>query len=418
MPEIAGFRGIRYQPAVVGDLDLIITPPYDVITPEERAALAAGSPHNLVHLILPEDAGVVDKYTAARQALDAWQASGVLARDEAESYYLFQQNFTDLAGQSRTRRGFFAVVRLPEAGERNILGHERTFAKPVEDRLRLTEATAANLEPVFSLYTDPEGYLEGFLNQMHQKPAEAVAHTMDGVEQFCWRVEADPLVADFLRDQTLYIADGHHRFQTACTYRDARRREEGTTAPLPYDYVLMGLVAFEDPGLEVYAAHRLVPFPPGFDLAEFLVALEPWFVVEPVTGDLLAAVNHAPAACAIGMAVHGAGDYLLSLRDIDRVDFLGDDHGASWRDLDVAVLHRGIIECTLRIPEGAQFAYEKDVQKALAAAHKGDAGFAFLLRPTRKDQIRACAEAGEAMPQKSTYFFPKLGSGLVMNSLQ
>jgi uncharacterized protein (DUF1015 family) len=418
MPEIGGFRGVRYQPAQAGDLDQIITPPYDVITPAERAALAARSPHNLVHLILPEDQPGLDRYTSARQALESWQASGVLARDPEESYYLFQQTFTDLAGATRVRRGFFAVVRLPEAGERTILGHERTFAKPVEDRLRLTEATAANLEPVFSLYADPDGYLSGFLDQMHHQPGEALAHTIDGVDQVCWRVEADPLVADFLRDQTLYIADGHHRFQTACTYRDARRRVDGFTTPQPYDYVMMGLVAFEDPGLEVYAAHRLVPFPPGFDLAEFFVGLEPWFEVAPVTGDLLAAVNAAPAACAIGMAVHGAGDFLLSLRDIDRVDFLGDDHGASWRDLDVAVLHRGIIECTLRIPEGAQFGYEKDVHTALAAAHKGDVGFAFVLRPTRKDQIRACAEAGEAMPQKSTYFFPKLASGLVMNLLR
>jgi uncharacterized protein (DUF1015 family) len=180
----------------------------------------------------------------------------------------------------------------------------------------------------------------------------------------------------------------------------------------------MGLVAFEDPGLEVYAAHRLVPFPQGFDLAEFMAQLEPWFTVEPVGNDAAERLAAAPGACAMVMAVHGAGDYLLQLRGhIDRVDFLGDDRGAAWRDLDVAVLHRGIIECTLRIPEGTQFAYEKDFDTALAAAHRGDYGFAFLLRPTRKEQIRACAEAREPMPQKSTYFFPKLGSGLVMYPL-
>lgn len=416
MPEIRGFRGVRYAPAVAGDYDTLLTPPYDVISPEERARLAALSPHNLVHLILPEDADGLDRYAAARRTYDAWRDSGVLARDGEESIYLFRQAFTDLHGRQRVRRGFFAAVRLPEADEETILGHERTFDKPVEDRLRLTAAVGANLEPVFGLYSDPDGRLAPLLDTMAARPPDILGHTLDGVEQACWRAPFDPGAARMLADQTLYIADGHHRFQTARTHRDAVRKANGG-APGPHDFVLMGLVAFEDPGLEIYAAHRLVPFPQGFDLAELLGQLEPWFTIEPVSRDLAARLEAAPAECALGMAIHGAGDYLLQLRDIDRVDFLGDDRGAAWRDLDVAVLHRGIIECTLRIPEGAEFVYEKDFDKALAAAHRGDAGFAFLLRPTRKDQIRACAEAREPMPQKSTYFFPKLGSGLVIHPL-
>ncbi len=229
----------------------------------------------------------------------------------------------------------------------------------------------------------------------------------------------DPRVGEFLRDKTLYIADGHHRFQTARTYRDRMRAANPGAGPQPYDFVMMGFVAFEDPGLKIYPPHRVLAAPDGFDAARFLQALEAWFEVAPLRAEdaLPERVEAAPEGCVIGLALP-EGAYLLTLRDIDRAAFLGSDRAPAWRELDVAVLHRGVIERILGLPADAQFSYEKNARAAVEAVAGGEAGLAFLLRATRAEQIRACAEAGEPMPQKSTYFFPKLPSGGVLYRLK
>lgn len=415
MLEVKGFRGFRYNPDCIPNMDQVITPPYDVITPEERAALAAGSPYNLVHLILPEEAEGRNKYENAAHALESWIATGAMKQDPTAGLYLLRQHFTDLEGNQQTRRAFFGVIRLPEADENYVLGHERTFAKPVEDRLRLTEATEANLGAVFGLYADPEGTLEPLLARMDDRAPDMTAHTIDKVTQELWRVEGDEAVRGFFKDQTIYIADGHHRFQTACAWRDALR-EKGDLAPdHPANFALMGFVAFSDAGLKIYPPHRVVEAPTGFDADAFLNALSAWFTVTP-SDDMPAAVKASGELGTMGLALPGKGDYVLSFTG-DRVAFLGDDRGPSWRDLDVALLHRGIIERLMGIPEGTVFEYEKSVAGAMKAAREGGK-LAFILQPTRADQICACADAKEPMPQKSTYFFPKLPSGAVIHRLR
>ena len=416
MLEVRGFRGIRYQTATVPNLDHVITPPYDVITSEERASLAARSPYNMVHVLLPEAVGQKNKYESAAAHLEDWLAQDAMKQDDAPGIYLLKQHFTDLDGNPQVRKAFFAAIRLPEAGENYVLGHERTFAKPVEDRLRLTAATEANLGAVFGLYADPDGTLAPLLNLMEQRPAEGTAHTIDGVTQEFWRVEDDGPVRAFFKDQTIYIADGHHRFQTACAYRDALR-EEGTLDPEhPANFALMGFVAFDDPGLKIYPPHRVVPQPEGFDADAFLRELGHWFSVTPVASNLPGAVKAATKLGTLGVAIPSKGDFLLELT-ADRADFLGDDRGPSWRDLDVAVLHRGIIERVLGIPEGTVFTYEKSAAGAMKASHE-DGKLSFILQPTPAEQICACADAKEPMPQKSTYFFPKLCSGAVIHRLR
>lgn len=445
MLEIRGFRGYTFDTGKVGSQDNVITPPYDVISPEEREQLAALSPYNLVHLILPQDQEDKSRYQAAADAIEGWIAGGVLAQDTEPSFYLLRQHFVDLHGVAQVRRAFFAITRIPEADDKSILGHERTFDKPVEDRLQLTRYTKANLGAVFALYSDPDRALAAFLGQMEQRPADATANTIDGVRQEFWRVPYDENAAAFFRDKTLYIADGHHRFKTACIYRDEVRAAQGgmpacvSDETAPHEYVLMGFVALEDPGLKIYPPHRLLSMPPNFDAAAFLEALTSWFEVEQVAGDLPGRVEQAaktagkstqaawgapaPAEdnaahpCVIGLAIHGHGDYLLTLRDIDRTRLLGDDRGPAWRDLDVAVLHRGIIERILGVAEGTQFVYEKNAARAMESVRCGDAGIGFILQPTRPSQICACAEAREPMPQKSTYFFPKLPSGGIIHRL-
>ncbi|MBP8128490.1 MAG: DUF1015 domain-containing protein [Candidatus Hydrogenedentes bacterium] len=419
MPEIRPFCGLRFNATRTGALDRVVTPPYDVISPEERRELAR-SPYSMVHLILPQGGEGRTPYEAAAARLAAWIETGVLERDGAPLYYLLEQSFRDPAGRERARRGFFAVTRLPEAGDRCILGHERTFPKPVEDRLALTRATCANLGPVFALYSDPEGVLAKFLDQMSTRPPDMTARTFEGTLNRVWRVAPDPAVAAFLKDKTLYIADGHHRFETARLYRDEMRAAGHTAAggDTPCEFVLMGCVALEDAGLSVFPTHRVIARRDGFDAKVLLRALEPWFDSESVdVAALPERLASDPAACAIGMVSRDRAVALLRLRDIDRTALLGHDRGPAWRDLDVAVLHRGILERSLGLPPETEYGYEKEAAAAIRAVQEGRAEVAFLLRATRHDQIRACAEAGEAMPQKSTYFFPKLPSGAVIHRL-
>lgn len=415
MVDVRGFRGVRFVPEKTGSPDHVLTPPYDVISPEQRARLAAEGRYNMVHLMLPEARGTLDKYESAADYFDAWLAEGALVQDAEPSFYLVRQKFRGIEGVDYTRRGFFATVRLPEEGEQIVLGHERTFPKPVEDRLKLMEAVHANLEPVFGLYKDPSHALTPFLDQMDVRPADLTAKTMEGVHVELWRVAAAGAVSEFFEDQILYIADGHHRFRTAGLYRDAQREKNPKKGSPPYDYVMMGLVPMDDPGLKIYPTHRLMATPEGFEPAAFLRALKKWFDVEKEDGDLALTVKRKRARNALGVAIHGYGNYVLTLKDVDRIEVLGDDHGPAWRDLDVAVLHRGILEQVLGIPEGTVLTYDHDAKSTMEAVQKGDAGLAFILRSTRPDQVCACADSREAMPQKSTYFFPKLPSGGVMH---
>ncbi len=418
MLQVRGFRGHRFDPAVVGTLDHVVTPPYDVITPEERAILAARSPFNMTHVILPQPEAGRSQYENAGHIFEEWIARQALRQDPEDSFYLLEQVFTGLEGLERVRRGFFAVAKLPESGENLVLGHERTFDKPFEDRLRVTEATRTNLGAVFVLYDDQEGALTPFLNQMDARDPDAVARTIDGVTQRLWQAPHHDEIPAFFKNKKLYIADGHHRFRTACVYRDMMREKERPDGLRPYDFVLMGFVPFEDPGLAIYPPHRVMPFPAGFDAGGFLDALKQWFSVMPAEGDVAEQVKHEDASCAIGLAVHGRGRFILRLRDdVRREDLLGAERGPAWRQLDVAVLHGGIIERLLGIQEQVQLSYERDAAKAMDDVESGEKGLAFLLRATRPEQVRDCAEAGEPMPQKSTYFFPKLPTGMVMNRL-
>jgi len=416
MAEVCGFRGFRYNEDRFGDFSSVVTPPFDVISPEERTELYGRSPYNYARLILPDEREGMTKYDASATDLEAWIEQDIIRRDAEDSFYLLEQRFRSLDGTECVRRGFFGVTRIPEPGEDIVLGHERTFEWKVTDRLALTGATKANLGAVFVLYDDPNHELGGFLAQMDARPEDMGAQTIDGVQQRVWRVPADPAVTGFFADRKLYIADGHHRYRTAHTYRDRMRLHEQPDGARPYDYVLMGFVSLADPGLFVYPAHRVLDEPPGFNEADFLKRLEPWFTIEKAGEDLPQQVR-SETGCAIGVVLRGGSRYLLRLRDLDRVDLLGDTHGAAWRDLDVSVLHGGILERILDLHADSEFVYEKDMAAAVRSVLDGEKGMAFLLRNMDPSQVCACAEAHESMPQKATYFFPKLPSGAVLHRL-
>ncbi len=413
MADVKGFRGYRFNAEVVGSLDLTVTPPYDVINPEQRLRLADQSPYNMVHVILPKEGDGVDQYTAAGNHLRRWLADRAMTQDDADSMYLIEQRFALKDGCPRLRRGFYAVTRIPEPGESIVLGHERTFAGPVEDRLKLMQATQANFGAIFVLYADPAHTLAGFYAQAAARPPDNTFTTMDGAETRVWKVPGSPEVTAFFADKRLYIADGHHRFKTACFYRDQMREQHGTQGVHGYDYVLMGFVPFDDPGLVICPPHRVVTASAGLTEAALLEALSQWFTVAPVNGPLAEAVEQGEG-CRLGLKTTSGAQFLLTLKPGDRREFLGDDHSEAWRNLDVAVLHRGVLARVMNLPEGAEHLYEHDAERALAAAGPDTGKLAFLLPPMHPDQVRACAEAGDPMPQKATYFFPKLPTGAVI----
>lgn len=417
MPEIRGFRALRYAANKVDSYSDVITPPFDVIGEDEQARLRERSPYNYVHLILPKAVEDGSPYEAAAALLRQWQEEGVLVRENVDAVYVLKQQFKDMSGEQHERTAFFAAIRIPESNEKYVLGHERTFQHKITDRLALTSAVQANTGAVFSLYDDADGAINTFLQGATQGEPDMEATTFEGVLQRVWVVPADKAPLAAFADKTLYIADGHHRFATACAYRDQMRKENPGATDQPWDYLLMGLVAFEDPGLMVYAAHRGVDLPEGLDEAALLEKVSDRFEIEAFAGDIPEAIRHAEA-CVVGLVLKTGASYLLRLKDgIDRAQWFGEDHGPAWRALDVAVLHRGILENELAIPVGTEFVYEPDAHKALALATEGKKDAVFFTRPATVQQIRACADAGEYMPQKATYLFPKLCSGAVINPL-
>ncbi len=418
MVEIRGFRGLRFNEGVTGALDNVVTPPYDVIDKDERFRLGESCAYNMTHLILPENKVGMNAYETAALLFRQWIDTGALFLDDNPYIYLLRQKFTGPDGLFFERKAFFALMKLPEQGEHYILGHERTFDKPVEDRLALLGAVQANLEPIFVMYSDPGNNIADMLFAvLHTEEPVLRAHTSDNVTQELWRTACpDYLVKHFI-SQTLYIADGHHRFKTACAWRDRCRSECTNSMPLqPYDYIMAGFVSFEEPGLKIYAAHRVVPESCSVDFDTALSAIKACFdcllICEADIEKRLA--EGGSANCLFVMHTKAKGTWLLKLKEEHRQFLVGDDRSPAWQALDVAVLHRGVLNKLLVIPDTVDLVYEKDAHKAVSLVNEGMASVAFLLRPTRPEQVRDCAEAFEPMPQKSTYFFPKLPSGTVI----
>jgi uncharacterized protein (DUF1015 family) len=424
MADIAGFRGVLYDSARV-EASKVLAPPYDVIDPTERQRLADLDPHNCVRVILPEGEGEGDqRYTNAAQFLKAWIAEGVLRRDPRPAIYRYNQVFThdDLGAEPVTRRGFIAAVRLHRFDERVILPHERTLKGPKIDRLKLFKATQSHPSQIFTLYSDPQGEADAALAAAESQQPVIDGLTEDGTRHIVWRVD-DPQViarvAQIMAGRHLYIADGHHRYETMLAYRDYRREQGDSSA----DFGTLFLANMDDPGLIVLPTHRLVHSLPSFSLDDLRRRAAESFAVTTVTGAAVSAnrvrallAEHGQRAASLALVVPGNDDVTL-------LTYKGAASGASAvEQLDVALLHTLIFEQILGIDRAAQEAktnleYIKDTGKALAAIADGQGQACFLMNPTPVAQVRAVSDAGECMPQKSTFFYPKIASGVVWRVL-
>ncbi len=441
MPEIRPFRALRYDPEVVGDPGRVVAPPYDVISADLRATLAARSPWNVVHIDLPvaepADPDPDDRYRRAARLYAQWRTDGTLRKDPRPGLYVYEQTYA-VPGTPvvRTQRGFLGRLRLEPFGPgAGVLPHERTLSAPKEDRHKLMRATGANLSPVVGLYADPSGRSAAILARVAATPAALDITDDDGVRQRLW-VVADtgagaPVVEELaaLAGATpVTIADGHHRYETALRYRDERRVTPAAEADPAFDFVLMLLLESTAEPLTVLATHRLVRGLGDAGSAGLVAAAGSLFDIEPMDDGAALAAAFAPAAFApggggrIGFWTRSGGAILRARRD-DLEPYLPHG-GAALRRLDVTLLHVALERlCRIdaaAVASGERIAYTKSSAEAIDAVSRriGGADAAFLLDPVPVADIIALAADGDVMPQKSTYFYPKALTGLVLNPLE
>jgi uncharacterized protein (DUF1015 family) len=361
------FRALRYDPGTVGPLDAVVSPPHDVVTPDRREALVTASPYNAVRLLNPESPA------EAARLIGAWQDEGVLVRETEPAVWILEETFPGLDGGTRTRRGLVARVELLPYSNGQVLPHERTFERQKDARLELLRAVRMKLSPVFLVH-------EGASPAIPERAPDMEA-TLDGVTSRVWRIAGDDAIAEALGRVAgrLLIADGHHRYETALAYH----QEQGTEET---GYVLATLVSRDDDGLEILPTHRLVSGePPELDGSFRLTDIEP--SAEAGTAALAGLDRDHPA-------------FVLLRRDSAQ---LAESEGA---ELDTAVIDRLPLE---------DVRYTPSAVAAEEAVRGGRADAAFLVRAPTLDQVTAVARAGELLPEKTTYFFPKLTSGLVFS---
>jgi uncharacterized protein (DUF1015 family) len=416
MADVQPLRALRYDPAAVGSLDDVIAPPYDVIDDEQRAVLAARSPYSVVEIDLPPS------YEQAAETMGAWRERGVLVHEEEPAIWVLRQDYTAPDGAEQTRTGFFARVRVENYGAGRIRPHERTHPGPKEDRLRLTRATRANLSPIFTLFPDRDDAAGRAMERMTAEEPFAAATEPEGTVNRLWRSTDADVIAELqtaLADAELLIADGHHRYETARLYAD----EVGGEGD--HRYVLMLLCSLSDPGLLIFPTHRLLG---GLkdDTAKQLAIRDA--LLSDFDLEELGATSQLEPSDEGGRVAFGYMDsffrkpYRVTLKDQSIADRALDGMPPPYRRLDTAVLEALILRGALGMSEDdishlRGLRYSNRLSDAIKEVESGAADAAFFLRATPVEQVREVAAAGEAMPPKSTYFFPKVPTGLVFNLL-
>ena len=428
MAKIVPFCGLRYNAQKVGDIGAVIAPPYDVIKTEEQIALENSHPNNIVRLILnrpnENDTETDNPYARSAALLSNWRAEGVLIRDASPCYYLYAQTFTTPDGTTYTRRALIALGRLEAFGTGVVFPHEKTLAAPKADRLNLMRACHANLSPIFVLYPDPEGGIQEAVSRftLTNSPIVDTAERFGSTHQL-WRIDRFELnreIQGLFSTKSLVIADGHHRYETALAFRDEIRAQSAQwTGEEGYNYVMMNLVQMESPGLAILAIHRQLGGLCPDTLSDAMRQLPKSFDVTTYknVNDLLVNLQgHAGKRPAFGL-YFGGEDYHLLVPRIDE-----NTVRSVYDSLDVTLLHTRVIQplfgIDTTIPEHQkQVSYTVHPDEAVAYVNAGAGRAALLMNPTPVSDVREVAMGGETMPQKSTYFYPKMATGLVLNLL-
>ena len=424
--EVTSFQGIRYNKNVVSDLAQVVCPPYDVITSEQQKSYYEESSYNAIRLEFPAASQemTVDRYQRAATTFRQWLKQGILQLDSEASFYLHDHHF-EYPGEKKTRRGLIARVKLEPWGS-GIYPHEETFPKAKGDRLQLMRACRATFSPLLSLYHDSRQKIapilsgitqENPLMSLHLKrtsfPDSNEAHTLWAITE----PEIKRELSQLLSTQPLYIADGHHRYETALTYQQERTQEQSATGKEAFNYVMLELVDFSDPGLVVLPLHRLVRGIAPSILRELGDKLKNFFVPEFVP--LKAGDCQLPTDSCLGILGLQPGSLVLlrMRRDISLEAVMPGNRSRAYREFDVSILNHIILEKIMGITPKEEIAYTVDVKEAHQRINEAEYQLAFLLNPPQPEMVKAIADAQDRMPAKSTYFYPKLPAGLVINPL-
>jgi uncharacterized protein (DUF1015 family) len=426
MAEIRAFRAFRYDLGRVGELSAVVAPPYDVVDAALQQKLYDKSPFNAIRLELtkdePGDTETENKYTRAARTLKSWIADDALRQDTARALYIYEQEF-EAEGKTYIRRGFFARVRLEPFETGQIFAHEQTMSGPKADRLKLYRATGFNLSPVFGFYPDPDGEVNRVLEPFTRKnpPLEATDHL--GVKNRLWVVtdtQAISAIMGLMGPKPVFIADGHHRYETGLKYRD----EQGLLDPdSPANFTLMMLVGMSDPGLIILPTHRLISGLGAVSTKQVQEMLGNHFDIVESFPDATSCWEHIEmdgSQSILGFGTTADGKWFAAkLRDTAAMDALAPNQSADWRGLGVSILHKLVLEKLVTEKLGsAKLAFVHQVQEVTDAMAAKACDLAVLVPPATMSDVERIAGRREKMPQKSTYFYPKLLTGLVFNSLK
>jgi uncharacterized protein (DUF1015 family) len=434
MVHIAPFKGMIYNKEKLQNLDDVMSPPYDIITEQMQNELYNKNEYNFVRLILgkifPDDTDANNRYTRAKQLFETWQHQGILVSAHAPGIYPYKIDYT-INNMKKQMSGFFVLLKLdPEY--KTVKAHEKTLAKPKTDRLHLLRACHANLEPIQLMYMDENDSIRKTMDAAVDTPLIKV-HGYDGFTHQLWCLEDPTIVQSIIKElekKTLFIADGHHRYQTSVNYAAEKQQQTGNKDPTaPFQYIMVVLCNMFDPGLAILPTHRLIHMP-DIDIDAVCTKLERYFTVEKkpvkdtnkdyytvgkkIMGEIATIDKHKCALYTKGAY------YLLTLKDERVMDAKAGDHSQTWRTLDVSILHKLILEEFFGITEKNledHVKYTRVDAEAIQAVDQGSYDFSFLMNATKIDQLKAIADASEHMPQKSTYFLPKMLSGLVMYTM-
>ena len=418
MPEIKSFKGIRYNPEKIENLSDVITQPYDQINDQMERMYKDKSPYNFVRLVLTKYAEGHDRqkeYADAKRHYDDWMKTEIFMQDDTASIYPYWQEFT-IGDKKYTRKGLTCLVRLEELGKGNILPHEKTLSKPKADRLNLLRITQKDFEPVFLLYTDPKNVANKALEKYCAKDPLILAKDEKEVTHKIWRVDAASVVNKVVKAMNgsiFVIADGHHRYETAFNYRNEL---EGIDENHPANYKLITLVNIDDPGLVVLPTYRLIKNISEFNLESFLKKTNEYFEIKKTDRDNIIKELNAGGVGTFGF-YSSITAYILTLKSPDIMKKFLPDRSNEYCGLDVAVLHTLLLEKVLGIePEKIEdhVRYERGEEQTMRRIDNEEYQLAFLMNPTKPEQVKEVAQNKERMPQKSTDFFPKLVSGLVL----
>ncbi|HWB54004.1 MAG TPA: DUF1015 domain-containing protein, partial [Tepidisphaeraceae bacterium] len=431
---IRPFTAIHYSRAKHGsDLSKVIAPPYDVLDQKQKDAFLAKDPHNIVAIDLPhmppKSVGPDSAYAKSNTILQAWISAGVFERERRPAIYPYAQTYTH-GGRTYHRRGFFAAVELSPFGQGQVVPHEKTYEGAIQDRLKLTHATSAQISPVFGLFPDRDNQVNNLLYKGLGQPHFTA--TLDGVKNDLWIVqdaEIENQVIDLMKAKAIYIADGHHRYTTALQYQTDAKKMTGGKLPAdhPANYCLFALVSMQDPGLLILPTHRLIGGLTHFDVDTFKDAVAGNFEIVPADFNETQLDQFTHGLAAKERHTFGLFDgksrkaYLLRLKNLDVLKTFEPDKSDAWRRLDVAILQRYLLDEIIqpRFAQGGELTkgYTADAATIAGSVDGQKYQIALLLKPTPLSALEELGRHNEVMPQKSTYFFPKLATGMVLNPL-